>query len=110
MSERNLRMCGRAQGCRDPRNDFELDVRFAQSLDLFSSPPEDQRVAALDPNHLQAEQRIPNHQLVDSLLTDALASAALANAVQERGGRNEGKNFRSDKIVIQHDVGGLQKF
>ena len=54
-------------GCRDPGrdagHDLELDPRRAQRLALLAAAPEDERVAALQPNHaLAAARRLDQHR------------------------------------------------
>ena len=81
MSERNLR-AGRGAKCRrDTGNDFKLDAGLAQSFDLFPGAAKDQRVAALQPHHLQAQQSVLDQQRIDFLLADFLASKTFADIV-----------------------------
>ena len=57
MSQGNLRgRCSPERG-RDAGNNFELDVRLAQSGDLFADAPEDKRIAAFEPHHLQVRMQ-----------------------------------------------------
>ena len=78
MGERNLRVGRSAKGRGDAGNDFKLDAGLAQGFHLFSSAAEDQRVATLEADHLQPQQRILNHQRVNFGLADALLPEALA--------------------------------
>src|SRR5580658_10180959 len=52
MGERNLRGCGRAQSRRHTVNNFARNVSFAQGVNLFAGTPEDERISALQANHL----------------------------------------------------------
>ena len=66
----------------------------AQGFHLFSGAAEDQRVATLEANHLQAQQRVLNHQRIESRLADALLSETLAHVLDFGRGWNEREDFR----------------
>src|SRR5258708_34365976 len=110
MSEWNFCVgCGAECGC-DAGNNFEFDAGLAQSFHLFAGAAENERIAALEADNLQAQQRVLNHQRVDLRLADALAAKAFADVVDFGRRWNEGEDFRADQIVVQHDIGQLQKF
>ena len=73
--------CGNS-GC-DAGNDLEGNRRVVQSLRLFASTPEHERVAALEPHHALAFASQLDEEGVDLLLRNrVLRAAALADVVQ----------------------------
>ena len=77
----------------------------AQGFHLFSSAAEDQRVATLEADDLQSQQRVLDHQRMNFGLADALLSEALAHVLNLGRGRDEREDFRADQVVMQHHVG-----
>ncbi len=101
MGQGNLCSRSSPQSSRDARNNFKLDVRFTQGCNFFADAPKDERIAALEPHHLQTGCSQSDHEEVDLFLADILFSAALANVADLRVCRGELENLRADEIVMQ---------
>jgi hypothetical protein len=96
------------RGGRDAWNDFDLDARRAERLDLLRGAAEDERVAPLQPDDGQSLPGVVNHQVIDGLLAERLRSVPLADALRARGLRHEREDLHGDEVVVQDDVGAAE--
>ena len=77
--------------------------------DFFGSTAKDERVAALEADDAAIRARMLDHQRVDLFLSDALCAAAFADVDDFGGGRSEIENRLRNEVVVEDDVGGLDK-
>ena len=109
VGERHLEIGGAAEPGGDAGNDRIGDAGRAQRFDLFAAAAEHEGIAALQPHHALAGLRGLDHALVDGVLADA----GLADAAADRNARGVAadavENFRRDQLVVEDDVGILQR-
>ncbi|MNI52896.1 hypothetical protein D3C73_1077040 [compost metagenome] len=82
-----------------------IDVALQQVLQLFGTPAENERIAALEPYHPLALVGQIHQQLVDLLLGQTVATTGLADVVPSAGQRDQREQFRADQAVVDHGVG-----
>ena len=70
MRDRDPRGGGDGGDRGDPGHDFGLDPGLAQGKRLLAAAPEDERVAALQANDVEARAAVADEQLVQRLLVD----------------------------------------
>src|SRR5579872_2412467 len=71
--------CSRSsRGCCNPWNNLKRNRRGGERGDLLGGAAEDQRVSALESNDAAIRARMPDHQVVNLFLGDALLPATLA--------------------------------
>ena len=77
MGQRDPRVGCASRGGGDPGHDLERHSDGREGLDLLAPPPEDERVAALQPQHPLSVQREPGEEIVDPGLRDRMAAGLL---------------------------------
>jgi hypothetical protein len=103
MRHRNTRQLRRRDRRADARDNLERDTRHRQRERFLGAAAEHERVSAFQPDDALAGARTANHQAVDRLLADALASRALADAEALRV-RQAAERLRVDQRVVQNQV------
>jgi len=68
----------RADGAGDAGHDLERHTGRRQRLCLLAAPPEHERVAALEPDHLAAGAGVGDDALCDRFLTELVGTGELA--------------------------------
>ncbi len=105
------------RGCRaeargDAVDDVHLQTRRVQRLDLLAGAPEDQRIAALEPDDLLPGQGLAHHELLDELLRRRRAAPALAHVDDARPRlaslQRRLEHLLSDQVVDEDDRRGAQ--
>jgi hypothetical protein len=97
-----------ASARRDPGHHLAFDAGLRARGQLFLEPPEDVRVAALEPRHAPALPCLLHQHRVDAGLARAVAEAALAHVDPLRIRRQRPQARVVDQRVVQHHVGGLE--
>ena len=105
MGQRHAGMGRATERCGDPRHDVEGDAGLGQRLELLAAPTEDERVAALEPDHALAGPRQRDQQLIDPGLGQHVAIAHLADENGLRLRRHQLEHVRPHQPVVDHDVG-----
>src|SRR5687768_15358709 len=87
MGDGNPGVSGRGDSRRDARHDLEWNGRVVAGLRFFAAAAEDERIAALEPDHALSLARELDDQRVDVLLRNRFlrfsgSDAALTNIVQ----------------------------
>ena len=68
MRQRHARISRDAQRRRHAGHHFKRNARVGQRFGLFAAAPENKRIAALQPHHVQAAARALDQQLADLFL------------------------------------------
>ena len=102
---RNTGIRRRADGTRDSRHDLERDTRVGQRLELLAPAPEDERIAALEPDDGRAGGAARNEQRVDLVLGHLGVSRLLADVDPLRRRWRELDQRRVYEPVVHDDVG-----
>jgi hypothetical protein len=76
-----------------------------ERFDLLAAAAEDERVAALQPDHAPTLQREPHEQRVDLVLRQRVPGARLADVDQLRIAACEVEDVGTDEAVVDDDVG-----
>ena len=76
---------------------------FSERQCLLPSPTQEERIAALQPHDALAAARGADHQPMDRLLPDRLATSAFAHEEPLRP-RRELQRFRGDQGVVEDEV------
>ncbi len=80
----------------------------AASASASSPAAEDERIAALEPDHRAPQAGVLDQARVDRILWQAVAAGALAREEAERAGRRLVEERRVDEPVVDDHVGGPQ--
>ncbi len=107
MGERNPGKRGATQPGADAGDDAERDGGGGERQGLLASPPEHQRIAALEPQDPQVLARKADQPLIDAKLRSARPTSALAHRLQPCRTRQP-QDFRRYQRVMQDDVGNAQ--
>jgi hypothetical protein len=91
----------------DARNDLERDAGLDQRQRLLAAPPEHERIAALQADHVVTAAGLADHQAVDRLLGHRRPAGALAHVEPARLGRQR-PQLGPRQRVEQHQVGLAQ--
>ena len=78
-------------------------------LDFLAAAPENERVAALQPQHALPLLRQPHQQLADVLLRQRMIVRLLADIDARRVAADEIQDARTDQPVVEHHVGALHQ-
>ena len=109
MRERHARVRRDAQRRRDSRHDFESYARRGQRFGFFAAAPEDERIAALQPHHVQAAPRALDQHGADLFLAECVHGFFLADVdALGRGGRQV-EQRGVGQMVVQDRVRGLEQ-
>ena len=103
MCDRDPCQQGRGDGGGDPRHDLTADAGGSQCQRLLSTPPEHERVAALEAHDTPPAAGFANHQSVDRVLADGRTSCTLTDEESARRGgiiERVGRNER----VVEHQI------
>jgi len=92
-----------------PRHHLEGNSGRHQRLDFLAAAPEDERIAALEPQHSPASQGQIHQQLIDVLLRQGVMVRFLADEDPFDPRFQQLQNRRSDQSVVHRDVGLLHQ-
>ena len=90
-------------------HDLDRDARRDAGLELLHAAAEDERVAALEPRHPLAGQRVLDQQRVDLLLRHRPAARQLRGVDDLDVGRQRRQQRQRGEVVGDHDVGLRQR-
>ena len=85
------------------------DAGLEQRLDLLAAAAEDQRVAALEPDHALTELAAPHQERVDLGLAHEVAGPLLADIDQLGRRVGQAEDAGADQPVVDHDLGLAQQ-
>lgn len=105
MGQRDVRRRGAALRRRDPRHDLERYTGALERLGFLAAAAEDERVAALEPDHGASGAGEPHQHAVDLRLRHAMMARLLADIDAGRPLGNKAEYFRRDQPIIDHDIG-----
>ena len=106
---RNSRAERRRERRGNARNHVEADAVFSQIFGLFSAAAEQERIAALQPNHHLALARFVDKQFVDLILARIVTADRLAH-VNALGGRLRQRQYvLLNQPVVNNDIGRLDQ-
>jgi hypothetical protein len=109
MRQRNAGI-GRAPARRrDARTHLERNAMLGELLDLLAAAPEDERIAALEPQHALALFGQRHQHLADFLLRHGMVGAALADIDALGLAADEIEDVVADQPVVEHDIGLLHE-
>ncbi len=91
----------------DAGDDAKRNAGGGERQRLLPAAAEDQRIAALQPQHAQAVGAKRDQALVDAQLRRLHASGALAHLLQPMRGQRQ--DVGRDQRVVQHHVGHRQR-
>ncbi len=74
MRDRNAGRAGNRCDRREPWDDLDLDPRLPQRERFLAAASEHERVAALEPHHVEPERAVADEQLVDGVLVATVAA------------------------------------
>src|SRR6266487_2384019 len=83
---------------------FKRDAGGMKRLGFLAAASKEKRVATLEPNDAPSSLCVIDEQTIDLVLRSLPASADFADVSALGGQRNEGKQFRVDEIVVDHDI------
>ena len=107
MGQRNLQGRGGGDAGGDAGHDLDGDARLAQRIELLAATAEDERIAALEPDHGLAGAGAVDQQRVDVLLRHAMRALGLADRDQLGLAPGMIEHALADQPVVKNDVGGL---
>ncbi len=93
---------------RHPGHDLKWDAGRCDRRGLFPSPPEDERVAALESHDNHSPPGLLDEQAVDLRLPDTGLSAFFADKNDLGIGPGVSEKFLIGEIVVNHHVGQLK--
>src|SRR2546427_683526 len=96
---------GRSQGRRHAWHDNYVDAGPSQAGQLFSPTPEDEWIAALQPNHRIARPRELDEAGGDLFLPGVVEPRALADVLEARIRTAERERLGRDECVVQNIIG-----
>ena len=105
LGQRHARRGRGRLGRRDAGNDVDLDAGIAQRLHLLAATAENERVAALEPDHVVPFEGEFDQDRVDVLLRDRMAARHLAHVDQSRVARGQRHDLGRDQPVMHDDRG-----
>src|SRR5262249_23583079 len=100
MSERDAGVRSAAARRGDARHDLERDLALRQRLDLLTAAPEDEWIAALEPQHALAFARELHEQRVDLVLRHLVLAWSLADEHALGIAAHEVEHARRDQAVV----------
>jgi len=100
--------CGRGLGGANPGDDLEGQPGVCQDPGLLAAAPEDERIAALEPDHPLTRASQPYQEGVNRLLGDALPAAAFAHGDDPGLGWIKGLEGRIQQGICQDHLGRLE--
>ena len=109
MRERHACICAAGDRRGDAGHDIERNAMRGEELELLAAPPEDERVAALEPDDTATEARMLEHDLVDALLRRGVTARFLADADARGVAAREREHLFRHEAVVQDDVRLLQR-
>ena len=80
------------------------DVFFHECKDFLSASSENETVSTLKADNIISFLRFPDQYAVDLLLRKTVFSGSFPNIYSFCFLRNPGKNFHSQKIIINYDI------
>ncbi len=104
MRERHPRVRRNAQRRRDPRHDFESHARGGQRFGFFAAAAEDERIAALQPHHVQAATRALDQHGADLFLAEGVYRFLLADVDALGLGGRQIQQRRVGEVIVEHGV------
>ena len=108
MRERHAGVGGDAQRRGDAGDDFEGDAGIGQRFGLFAAASEDERIAALEPDHGEAAARALDQHGADLFLGEGVGGFLLADVEALGVGRGEIEQGVGGEVVEEDGVGLLQ--
>ena len=108
MGQRDAGIGGATGGRGDARYDLDRDAARQQIVDLLAATSEDERIAALEPDHTLAGLRATRHQGVDFILWNAVVGLRFTDVKDFCVGPGEFQDAGPDQAVVDHDVGVTQ--
>ena len=105
MRERNAGVRGDAQRRGDARHHFERNAGVGQRFGLFAAAPEDERIAALQPHHVQPAARALDQHRADLFLVKRVLRFLLADVDALGGSGREVEQRVGGQMVVEHGVG-----
>jgi len=104
MGDGNPRVRRRRDGGRDARYDLEGDAARAKRLGLLAAAPEDERIAAFEPNDAFAARPQANQHRRNLVLRHRVGAGALADVDPLAPGRREGDDRRRRERIVDQDL------
>lgn len=101
--QRALQFSRRPRCCGDAGNNFELDARGSERIDLFLGAAEQHRIAAFKAHDALVVPGRVDELLIDDLLSRRWATASLADRNQA-GVRREREHVRVYQCIVEHAV------
>jgi hypothetical protein len=105
MGDRDAGPGGHGDRAAHPRDDLPRNPRLGAGEGLFPTPPEDERIAPLEPHHDPAGQGVVHEEGVDVLLPAGVISRRLADEDALRLGRRLRQQGFRDQPVVDHHLG-----
>jgi hypothetical protein len=81
-----------------------------QKLALFAAAPEQETIAALEPDNVPAAPRVFHQQFVHLFLWEGVPGIFLAGIDPHGVFRNQRENIRADQPVINHNIRLPERF
>ena len=100
----------RGEPARHAGNDAEGNAGLRERQRLLAAAPEDEGIAALEPQHALALAGKLDQPLADVLLHGRGLAAALSGIFEQGAFAGEGKDGRVDQRVVDDDVGRASAF
>lgn len=108
VSERNTRGRSGPEDGTHPRDELEGDACLGEGLGLFSTPPVEERIAALESDNTFAGKGVSDQQFVDDLLGRGRFPAALSHGNHDRPSGIERLETRLQQGIRKDDFRRLQ--
>ena len=102
--QRFLRRRSRRKHRGDAGNNLARNLRPLQRFHLFTRPPKDQRIAALQADNTGSAARLFNHQLVNLLLRDPSAPATFSHTDDVRLISSAIEDRLRNQVIMQHNI------
>ncbi len=90
----------------DARHDLDRDAGRLARLQLLAAAAEHVRVAALEPHHTSARERVPHQLGLDLVLRPRVVAGGLADVDHDHVGLQLVEHAARAEAVDDHDVGG----
>ena len=105
VGERDADRCRDGEGARYARHHLDRDPGGADRLHLLPAAAEEERVAALEPDHNLSLPCPVHQQGLDLVLLERVAAAVLAAVDLLGPGRERGEDLFPGQLVEEHDIG-----
>ncbi len=104
MRQRNARIRRDAERRRNARHDFKRNTGAGKRLGLLAAAPEDERVAAFQPDHVEPAFTAVNQQRADFFLRQRVRRFLLADVDPLGGSGREVEQNRVGQMVVKNGV------